>query len=106
MWRGHGRVQIGEAMTMMKINKIAPPRRSPAEFQYEADLKDALSPLLSELLIQAELAGWDRRKAAYCLMFLAAQNVTETKPRSPNGVAAAVRPEEVKHDGSASATVP
>lgn len=54
---------------------IAPPRHPPTQFAYEAECKQVLEPVLLQLLDKAEAAGWDRRKAAYALMFLAAKNV-------------------------------
>jgi hypothetical protein len=61
----------------MNIDRFPPPQRSPSDLNHEADLKALLDPVLSELLDRAESAGWDRRKAAYSLMFLAARNVTD-----------------------------
>ena len=53
----------------MNLNVIPPPSRAATDLNYEADLKVALDPILVELLDRAEAAGWDRRKAAYTVMF-------------------------------------
>jgi hypothetical protein len=70
-------------MNMMNITSIARPRHRPADLHYEADCKAALDPVLRGLLDMAEAAGWDRRKAAYTLMFLAARHVTGDEADSP-----------------------
>ncbi|MER8370099.1 hypothetical protein [Mesorhizobium sp. M1348] len=57
------------------LGKIAAPTRPKNDFNYETDCRAALAPLVDGLLDMAESAGWDRRKAAYTLMFLAAQRV-------------------------------
>jgi hypothetical protein len=62
-------------MNMTNIERFPPPQRPPSDLNYDADLKAVLDPVLSELLDRAESAGWDRRKAACCVMFLAARNV-------------------------------
>ena len=70
----------GRAMNVMNLNVIPPPSRA------ATDLKVALDPILVELLDRAEAAGWDRRKAAYRVMFLAARNLTDGKgPRLETG---------------------
>ena len=71
----------------MNVNPdvIPPPSRAATDLNYEADLKTALDPILSELLDLAEHAGWDRRKAAYSVMFLAARNLTDSKVPLGNG---------------------
>lgn len=71
---------MDRAMNVMNLNVIPPPSRAATDLNYEADLKVALDPILSELLDQAEHAGWDRRKAAYTVMFLAARKLTDNKP--------------------------
>ncbi|GLQ76749.1 hypothetical protein GCM10007881_02640 [Mesorhizobium huakuii] len=70
---------MGRAMNVMNLNVIPPPSRAATDLNYEADLKVALDPILVELLDRAEAAGWDRRKAAYTVMFLAARKLTDTK---------------------------
>ncbi|MER8798992.1 hypothetical protein NKH99_21955 [Mesorhizobium sp. M0854] len=63
-------------MDMMdSFGKIAAPTRPKNDFNYEADCRAALAPLVDGLLDMAESAGWDRGKAAYTLMFLSAQRV-------------------------------
>jgi hypothetical protein len=57
---------------------IPPPGRPVTDLAYDGDCKTALEPRLSDLLEMAVAAGWDRRKAAYALMFLAARHVTGT----------------------------
>jgi len=76
---------LGEAMNVMNLDMIPPPSRAATDLNYEADLKTALDPILSELLDRAEHAGWDRRKAAYTVMFLAARNLTDGKGPPGNG---------------------
>lgn len=60
-------------MNMMNIAEFSPPQRLVSDVNYEADLKAALDPIVTQLLDRAKAAGWDRRKAAYTLMVLAAQ---------------------------------
>jgi hypothetical protein len=72
-------------MNMMQVNRIAPPQRMATDLNYEADLKAALEPILVELLDITAAAGWDRRKAASAIMFLAAQNLTDGKSRAGSG---------------------
>ncbi|MER8726054.1 hypothetical protein NKH80_02585 [Mesorhizobium sp. M0904] len=63
-------------MDMMdSFGKMAAPTRPKNDLNYEADCRAALAPLVDGLLHMAESAGWDRRKAAYTLMFLSAQRV-------------------------------
>jgi hypothetical protein len=76
---------MGRAMNVMNLNVIPPPSRAATDLNYEADLKVALDPILVELLDRAEAAGWDRRKAAYTVMFLAARNLTDSKSPHANG---------------------
>ncbi|RWA69272.1 hypothetical protein [Mesorhizobium sp.] len=66
-------------MNMLNLNAIPSPSRAATDLSYEADLKVALDPVLDDLLDRTEAAGWDRRKAAYTIMFLAARKLT-TKP--------------------------
>ncbi|BCH00649.1 hypothetical protein ACVILI_005596 [Mesorhizobium sp. USDA 4775] len=79
---------MGRAMNVMNLNVIPPPSRAATDLNYEADLKVALDPILVELLDRAEAAGWDRRKAAYTVMFLAARNLTDSKGPPGNGSSA------------------
>lgn len=72
-------------MNMMNFNVIPPPSRAATDLNYEADLKVALDAVLADLLDRTEAAGWDRRKAAYTIMFLAARNLADTKPSPENG---------------------
>lgn len=71
---------MGTAMNMMNLNVVPPPSRGVTDLNYEADLKVALDPVLDDLLDRSEAAGWDRRRAAYTIMFLAARKLTDTKP--------------------------
>lgn len=64
-------------MNMMNIGTVPPPKYDVRDFAYEADCKSALGPLLAGLLDRAEAAGWDRRRAASALMFLAARSITD-----------------------------
>ena len=48
---------------------------------YETQLRTALDPLLQRVLDVAEKSGWDRRKAAYTMMFLAARAMPDGKTR-------------------------
>lgn len=66
---------------MTNLRSIPGPAGDQLDFSYDADCKNALEPHLSELLGAAESAGWERRRAAAALMFLAAQQLTVT--RSP-----------------------
>jgi hypothetical protein len=70
-------------MNMMNITRIAPPKLPATDLHYEADCKAALDPMVCGLLDMAETAGWDRRKAAYTLMYLAARHVTGGDGASP-----------------------
>lgn len=63
---------------MPSFRSIAAPARDELDYRYDADCKAALAPYLTELLGRAETAGWNRRRAAAALMFLAAQQVTAT----------------------------
>lgn len=77
--RARTQPQTGDAMDTININKIAPPQRAATEMNYEADLKAVLEPVLTEVLDMTESAGWDRRKAAYTVMFLAARQLSDGK---------------------------
>lgn len=79
---------MGRAMNVMNLNVIPPPSRAATDLNYEAELKVALDVVLEDLLDRTEAAGWDRRKAAYTLMFLAARKLSDNKPRpeiAPSG---------------------
>ncbi|MEW6631039.1 MAG: hypothetical protein AB1440_09245 [Pseudomonadota bacterium] len=67
----------------MTSGSVSPPAHSASEFlAYEAECRDALKPLLANLVDAAESAGWNRRTVAATLMFLAAQHVSaETSNR-------------------------
>ncbi|UVK57522.1 hypothetical protein DBIPINDM_008108 (plasmid) [Mesorhizobium sp. AR02] len=73
-------------MNMMNFNVLPPPSRAATDLNYEADLKVALDAVLADLLDRTEAAGWDRRKAAYTIMFLAARNLTDSKSPMQTGV--------------------
>jgi hypothetical protein len=72
----------------MKVTniKISPPQHAATNEDYEIDLKSMLDPVLARILDRAESAGWDRRKAAYTMMFLAARKVTENRSNSEDEV--------------------
>jgi hypothetical protein len=79
---------MGSAMNVMSIGnigKIEPPSHPVTDFSYETDLQEALEPALSVLIDAVESAGWDRRKAAYAVMVLAARHLSEARQRSANG---------------------
>jgi hypothetical protein len=66
----------GVAMDMMNsFGVIATPTLPKTDFNYETECKAVLAPLVDGLLDAVESAGWDRRKAAYTLMFLSAQRL-------------------------------
>lgn len=67
---------------MSSITRIAPPTHPRTDFAYETECKEVLAPQLSGLLEAAESAGWDRRKAAYTIMFLAAKELSDKKEGS------------------------
>lgn len=62
-------------MNVMNFAAVSPPRYSAKDYHYEDDLRAVLRPLLTGLLDRAEAAGWDRRRAAYAAMILAADEV-------------------------------
>ncbi|MDX8534336.1 hypothetical protein RFM41_24740 [Mesorhizobium sp. VK25A] len=43
--------------------------------RYDSDCQEALAGSLDGLLAQAEVAGWDRNRAASALMYLAAKRL-------------------------------
>jgi hypothetical protein len=55
--------------------ELSSPTCSPTDVQYEADCRTALRLVLSEMLDLAESAGWSRRRAAYAVMMLAADEL-------------------------------
>ena len=61
------------------FGEIASPTLPPTDFDYETECRAALAPLVDGLLDAAESAGWDRRKAAYTIMFLSAQKLGARK---------------------------
>jgi hypothetical protein len=61
--------------TTNSFGTIAAPTLPRTNFNYETECKAALEPLIDRMLDAAEAAGWDRRKAAYTLMFLSAQRL-------------------------------
>lgn len=67
-------------MNMMNIAEFSPPQRLISDPNYETDLQAVLDPVLTELLDLTKEAGWDRRKAAYAIMVLAAQKVLQEDP--------------------------
>jgi len=72
--------QQGVAMNMMSsVARIAPPTHSRTDFAYETECKEVLASQLAALLQEAEAAGWDRRKAAYTIMYLAARQLSDKK---------------------------
>jgi hypothetical protein len=75
-----------EMVNMTNVNKIAAPQRTATDLNYETDLKTALEPVLTEVLDLAESAGWDRRKAAYTVMFLAARQLSDGRSIPKAGV--------------------
>jgi hypothetical protein len=69
-------------MNMLNINgnnrfdKIAQPKLPTTDLNDETELKGALEPLFAEVLDELESAGWERRKAAYVVMVLAAEQLS------------------------------
>ncbi|RWC97968.1 MAG: hypothetical protein EOS32_01850 [Mesorhizobium sp.] len=63
-------------MNVTNFNVIPPPSHAATDLNYEAELKVALDPVLDDLLDRTAAAGWDRRKAAYTIMFLAARKLS------------------------------
>ncbi|HWK68562.1 MAG TPA: hypothetical protein VNS34_26865 [Rhizobiaceae bacterium] len=57
--------------------KINPPGHPVDDSRYQPECQFALEPSVTKLLQMAEQAGWDPRQAAYAVMMLAAQAVTE-----------------------------
>lgn len=79
---------MGSAMNVMSIGnigRIEPPSRPVTDFNYETDLQEALGPVLRTLIDAVESAGWDRHKAAYAVMVLAARHLSEARRRPANG---------------------
>jgi hypothetical protein len=67
--------QQGSLMNVINFAAVAPPKYSAKDFHYEDDLRAVLGPLLTGLLDRAEAGGWDRQRAAYAAMILAADEV-------------------------------
>jgi hypothetical protein len=64
---------------MAKDTGLAAPQNSPTHLNYDKECKDALAPLVSDILTKAEAAGWVRTQAASSIMYLAAM---ELRPKS------------------------
>jgi hypothetical protein len=64
--------------TILK-QEIKRPRRPLIDMQYDAECREALGPLLEELLDQFEAVGWNRNKAAYEMMYFAARRMNAAK---------------------------
>ena len=64
--------------TILK-QEIKRPRRPLIEIQYDAECREALVPLLEELLDQFEAVGWNRNRAAYEMMYFAARRMNVAK---------------------------
>lgn len=60
------------------LTELSPPTCPPLEPGYEAGCRAALNPILGEILDLAESAGWDRRRVAYAMMMLAAEELIGT----------------------------
>jgi hypothetical protein len=63
---------------VIKEAGLSGPRHPPAHLDYEKNCREILSPLVSDIIARAEVAGWDRRHVASALMYLAA---VELKPK-------------------------
>lgn len=61
---------------------IKPPSLEPNAARYDNDCQDALASHLDDLLDRAEAAGWERRRAASALMYLAAKRLNGAERRS------------------------
>lgn len=74
-------------MTFMpSFERMPSPNHPPSEpLDHEAECRNALAPLVDDLLVRLEAAGWSRRTAATAMMFLAAAQAaaasTEGRPR-------------------------
>ena len=58
---------------------IKPPSLHANADRYDNDCQDALAAQIDNLLDQAEAAGWDRRRAASALMYLAAKRLNSSE---------------------------
>ncbi|TGP26411.1 MAG: hypothetical protein E5W56_00785 [Mesorhizobium sp.] len=61
---------------------IKSPSLEPNAARYDNDCQDALASHLDDLLDRAEAAGWERRRAASALMYLAAKRLDGAERRS------------------------
>ena len=66
---------------MEGLENIPAPSVPVTDMAYEVQLRAALGPVLDRVLDMAESCGWDRRKAAYTMMFLAARALPDGKAR-------------------------
>ena len=66
---------------MEGLENIPAPIVPVTDMAYEVQLRAALGPVLDRVLDMAESCGWDRRKAAYTMMFLAARALPDGKAR-------------------------
>ena len=57
------------------VIELPSPTCPPLEPGYEVGCRAALNPMLGEILDLAESAGWERRRAAYDMMMLAAEEL-------------------------------
>ena len=67
---------------MEGLERIPAPSVPVTDIGYEAQLRSALDPVLHKVLDMAESCWWDRRKAAYSMMFLAARALPDGKAKS------------------------
>ncbi|TPN83324.1 hypothetical protein FJ987_17335 [Mesorhizobium sp. CU2] len=58
---------------------MKPPSLHTNAARYDNDCQDALAAQIENLLDQAEAAGWDRRRAASALMYLAAKRLNSSE---------------------------
>jgi hypothetical protein len=79
IWARATAVKREMPMNMMNINVIQTPSHAANDPNYETDLKAVLDPVLENLLDRTEAAGWERPKAAYTVMFLAARQLSDGK---------------------------
>lgn len=69
-------------MDLADIAGVPSPGSKPADLGYEAECRNALRPGFAFLLDMAEAAGWDRKRAAYATMILAAHELTDGSKRA------------------------
>ena len=67
---------------MEGLENIPVTERAGDRYRLRGQLRAALGPVLDRVLDMAELSGWDRRKAAYSMMFLAARAMPDGKAKS------------------------